>query len=85
MNRLPVRILSFMLTVALCFGLISYAAAEETTLQMEFFDRVLVLEGRIPRETKTASVFDAPDLSGKPAAKLTTGDRITVLGVGKQS
>ena len=85
MNKFPVRILSFILTVALCFGLISYAVAEETTLSMKFFDRVLMLEGRIPRETKTASVFDTPDLSGRPAAKLATGDRITVLGVGKQS
>ena len=58
------------------------ALADEpvSTLNMRFCDQVFRLQGVLPRGTKSAAVYDTPDLSGKPSGHLYPDMEITVLG-----
>ena len=85
MRKAPAHILALILTVALCCGLISFAFASESTLNQAFFGGMLRLEARINSGEKNLSLFEKPDLSGKPFARLAPGDTISVLGAGNKS
>ena len=85
MKKTFTRVLSAVLAAVLCLFLLPAASLAETTLDMAFFDQALRLEGKIPADAKTASLFDNPDLSGTPVARLAAKSTVTVLSAGKKS
>lgn len=85
MQKASAHIFLLILAVMLCCGFVSYAAASESTLNQCFFDQVLRLEAGIRTGEKGVSLFESPDMSGKPFARLASGDTITVLGTGTKS
>ena len=82
MKKGYVRVCCLILALLTAAGLFSFAAAEEggSNFSMAFCDRVFRLQGNLTRGTKSAAVYDSPEMSGKPFEHLGADAEITVLG-----
>ena len=72
-----------LLTVLLC-GLCVAAFAGESAHEMAFSDLFFRPEIRLNSDVQSAGFFISPDLSGKPAGRITADDEVTLAGAGKK-